>query len=305
MLKKWTYLLLGILLILSISGCKKESPAEGEKIVSIYYVNNEETKVGSYEYGLKAETLEEQMDELVEQMKTLPDKLNYKSVLTMGFELNSYKVKGGQLILDVNEQYRMMSATTEVLVRAALVRNFTQLEGIENVIMTIKGEAMTDNLGNVLGVMAADNFIDNEGNQINSYERVKLKLYYANEAGNKLVAVNRSLSYNSNIPMEKLVVEELISGTGFDEAYPIMNETTKIISISVQDGICYVNFDGSFLNQTYNVTAEVTVYAIANSLVELPNVNKVQISVNGTTDIMYMETLSLSNYYERNLDLME
>ena len=305
MLKKWTYLLLGILLILSISGCKKESPAEGEKIVSIYYVNNEETKVGSYEYGLKAETLEEQMDELVEQMKTLPDKLNYKSVLTMGFELNSYKVKGGQLILDVNEQYRMMSATTEVLVRAALVRNFTQLEGIENVIMTIKGEAMTDNLGNVLGVMAADSFIDNEGNQINSYERVKLKLYYANETGNKLVAVNRSLSYNSNIPMEKLVVEELISGTGFDEAYPIMNETTKIISISVQDGICYVNFDGSFLNQPYNVTAEVTVYAIANSLVELPNVNKVQISVNGTTDIMYMETLSLSNYYERNLDLME
>lgn len=305
MRKKWIYILLVILSVLGITGCQKEESVSDEKLVSIYYVNNAETKVESYDYVLQSTSVKEQMDELVEQMKILPDKLNYKPVLTMGFELESYKVNNGQLVLDVNEKYRNMTATTEVLVRAALVRNFTQLDGVENVLMTIKGEAMTDSLGNLIGVMTADTFVDNAGDQINSYERVKLKLYYANEEGNKLVSINRTLSYNSNIPLEKLVVEELISGTGLEEAYPIMNETTKIVSISIQDGVCYVNFDGGFLNQTYNVTPEVTIYAIANSLVELANVNKVQISVNGTTDIMYMETLDLANYYERNLELME
>ena len=43
----------------------------------------------------------------------------------------------------------------------------------------------------------------------------------------------------------------------------------------------------------------------ANSLVELPNVNKVQIAVNGKTDIVYRETFNLSNLYERNLDLVK
>lgn len=305
MLKKWKYLMLCMMLILGLGGCNSKETPEDANVISIYYVNNETTKVGSYEYALQGETLQEQMDELVLEMQTLPSKLNYKSVLTMGFELNSYKVNNGQLVLDVNEQYRTLPATTEVLVRAALVRNFTQLSGIENVMMTVKGEALTDSLGGLVGMMNKDTFVDNQGAQINSYERVKLKLYFANEDGNKLVAVNRTLSYNSNIPLEKLVVEELISGPGLEEVYPIMNETTKIVSISVQDGTCYVNFDGGFLNQTYNVTPEVTVYAIANSLVELANINKVQISVNGTTEIMYMETLNLSNYYERNLDLLE
>jgi len=305
MQKKCRCILLGLLLVLGLSGCKKEETISDENAISIYYVNNAETKVECYEYVLQSEILQEQMDEVVEQMKTLPDKLNYKPVLTMGFELESYKINNGQLVLDVNEKYRNMTATTEVLVRAALVRNFTQLNGVENVLMTVKGEAITDSLGNLIGIMTADTFVDNAGDQINSYERVKLKLYYANKEGNKLVSVNRTLSYNSNIPLEKIVVEELISGTGLEDAYPIMNETTKIVSISIQDGVCYVNFDGGFLNQTYNVTPEVTIYAIANSLVELANVNKVQISVNGTTEIMYMETLDLGNYYERKLDLME
>ena len=59
------------------------------------------------------------------------------------------------------------------------------------------------------------------------------------------------------------------------------------------------------MKQLYNVTADVVIYSIANSLVELPNVNKVQIAVNGKTDIVYRETFNLSNLYERNLDLVK
>ena len=64
-----------------------------------------------------------------------------------------------------------------------------------------------------------------------------------------------------------------------------------------------MNLDSGFGNQIYNVTPEVTVYSLVNSLVELSNVNKVQISINGETNINYRETLSLSLLFERNLDL--
>ena len=59
------------------------------------------------------------------------------------------------------------------------------------------------------------------------------------------------------------------------------------------------------MTQIYNVTADVVIYSIVNSLVELSNVNKVQIAVNGKTDIVFRETFNLVNLYERNLELIK
>ena len=66
-----------------------------------------------------------------------------------------------------------------------------------------------------------------------------------------------------------------------------------------------MDLDNMFLTQIYNVTPEVTIYSITNSLVELPNINKVQISVNGDTSVSYKENMSLSTVFERNLELVE
>ena len=121
----------------------------------------------------------------------------------------------------------------------------------------------------------------------------------------KLVEVIKPVEYNSNISMEKLVVEYLVKGPDSEDVYPVINPGTKILGVTVKDGICYVNLDENFLTQIYNVTADVAVYSIVNSLVELSNVNKVQIAVNGKTDIVFRETFNLVNLYERNLELIK
>ena len=106
--------------------------------------------------------------------------------------------------------------------------------------------------------------------------------------------------------MERLVVEQLIAGVGEGEkAFPTINPGTKIVSVNVKDGICYVNLDNAFLTQIYNVTPEVTIYSITNSLVEIANVNKVQISINGDRNITYKECINFSSVFERNLELVE
>ncbi|MDE5679794.1 MAG: GerMN domain-containing protein, partial [Lachnospiraceae bacterium] len=182
-----------------------------------------------------------------------------------------------------------------------------QVEGIKYVAITVEGGQLHDSLGNVVGLMSAEQFIDNAGNEINAYDKVRLRLYFANEDGTALIATNRTMAYNTNISLERLVVEQLLSGPGADVAdvvYPVINPNTKIVSVSVRDGICYVNFDENFLNQTYNVSSEVAIYSIVNSLGELTSVNRVQISVNGETDIMYRESISLSTVFERNLELI-
>jgi germination protein M len=193
-----------------------------------------------------------------------------------------------------------------VLVRAAIVRTLTQIPEISYVAFTIQGEMLMDSAGNAVGPMAADTFIDNAGNEINAYEKVNLRLYFANEAGDSLVEENRrNVVYNSNIPLEKLVVEQLIEGPMAEGGYPTINPLTKLVSVNVKDGVCYVDLSEDFLSQPYNVNSEVTIYSITNSLVELSNVNKVQISVNGETNISYRENIKLSTVFERNLDLLD
>ena len=110
----------------------------------------------------------------------------------------------------------------------------------------------------------------------------------------------RTKEYSSNVSMEKLIVEELIKGPNAAGIYATINPQTKVANVIVQDGICYVNLDESFLTQVPNVTAEVTVYSIVNSLVQLKNVKKVQISINGDSNLIYRDKFNLADYYEGN-----
>lgn len=293
-----------VLMALMAAACGKEDKTGGT-IYQIYYVNKEETKIFSTEYGSETEDTEALLDELIEQLGITGERMEYIAPLANDFALLDYTLDNGQLTMNFDEQYKKMDVIREVLVRAAIVRTLTQIPDINYVAFTIQGEMLTDSMGMAVGTMAADTFIDNAGNEINMYEKANLRLYFANEAGDALVEENRrNVVYNSNISMEKLVVEQVLKGPQMQGAYPTINPLTKIVSVNVKDGVCYVNFNEEFLNQPYNVSSEVTIYSITNSLVELSNVNKVQISVNGETNISYRENISLNNVFERNLDLL-
>lgn len=286
--------------------CAQKQDEQPGYAYKVYYINSDETAIFSSEYRTQEEDQEALLKELLEQLGTVPEKLEYKAPVSGAVKLRSYTINKDQLVLDFEESYRSQSATTEVLTRAAIVRTLTQIKGIQYISFQINSEPLTDALGSLVGVMNADLFIDNEGNEINTYERVKLTLYLANEEGNKLTTVTRSVVYNSNIPMERLILEQLIAGPlEGEKAYPTINQNTKIVSVNVKDGTCYVNLDNTFLTQTCPVSSEVTIYSITNSLAEQPGINKVQISINGDANVNYKENINLSTFFERNLGLLE
>ena len=201
--------------------------------------------------------------------------------------------------------YKDLDTALEVLARAAIVSTLTQLQGVDFVSITVQGEPLLDVLGNPVGVMSKELFIKNAGEEINSYDKVKMTLYFANEQGDGLIEINRTLAYQNIVSMEKLVVEQIIAGPSNEESYPTMNPETNVISATIKDGVCYVNLDETFLTQPYNVSAEVTIYSIVNSLAELSNVNKVQISIEGKNNLSYREQIDLMTLFERNLDLLK
>ena len=294
------YVLTGMLLMLLavLTGCGTREPETGKKI-SVYYVNTAETKVEVHDQYLNTKTSEEQLEETMTFLSTTQEKLEYKAPFDMGFQVLDYEVEDGKLVINVDKAYSELSVTTEVLVRAAVVRTLTQLSNVKYVTITVEGSQLYDNAGELVGWMNAEQFINNDGNEINTYELVKVKLYFANADGDKLIAAYREKHYSTNTPLERFVVEELIAGPSgqIEGLYPVINPETKIINILTKDGICYVNLDSSFLTVVNNVSTEVAVYSIVNSLVELDNINKVQILVNGEVP----STFSNSTF-ERNLD---
>lgn len=303
--KKWL-LLPVISALLLVCACGQQGKKSVGKIYKIYYVNHDETGVIFNEYVTETTDRDELLGELLQQMETRSEKLEYKAPISGTFQLLGATFSEDQLILNFDENYRLQPVISEILVRAAIVRTLTQIDGVSYLSFQVNSEPLLDASGALVGVMNADQFIDNAGNEINTYEKVKLTLYLADEEGDGLKPVTRTVVYNSNISMERLVVDQLIAGPNENEAaFPTINPDTRVVSVNVQDRICYVNLDSTFLTQIYNVTSEVTIYSITNSLVELNNVNKVQISINGDTNVNYKENISLSTVFERNLEIVE
>lgn len=287
------------------TACANRSAGREGTAYRIYYVSNDETKIVEREYVSATTDTELLFDEMLGQLATIPEKVEYETPLATEISVSGHTLDNGLLTLDFDERYKNLYGIREILVRASIVRTVTQLPGVERVAFTVAGEQLTDRTGTAVGVMAADTFIENAGNEINAYEKVNLRLYFANETGDRLVQENRrNVVYNSNISLEKLVVEKLVEGPMVEGAYPTINPTTKIISVTVQDGTCYVNLNNDFRSQPYNVASDVTIYSITNSLAELPNVNRVQISINGETNLSYRENINLNTVFERNLDIL-
>ena len=295
-------LIMGLCLCTACAGRNTEQQGTAWQI---YYVNNDETKIVGREYVSQTTDTELLFEEMLDELARIPEKMEYETPLASEISVRQHTMDNGLLTLDFDESYKKLRGVREILIRASIVRTMTQLPGVERVAFTVKGEQLTDGTGAAVGIMTADSFIENAGNEINAYEKVNLRLYFANETGDRLVEENRrNVVYNSNISLEKLVVEKLVEGPAAEGAYPTVNPMTKIISVTVQDGTCYVNLNNDFLSQPYNVASDVTIYSITNSLVELPNVNRVQISINGETNLSYRENMSLNTVYERNLDIL-
>ena len=297
--------LLCFLMLLLMGGCGKQDTSTVSKDrYSIYYLNREETKISEFAYYTETKEPMKVLSELLQVLAQTPKNVGYHETIS-NFLVTEYSINGDVVQISVDEKYKNLAPTTEVLTRAAIVRTLAQIEGISYVSMKLEDKELTDHTGAVMNAMSADQFVDNAGNEINTYENVRLTLYFAAENGKHLRKAIRSVEYNSNISLERVVVESLIGGPIGEELYPTINPNTKIISVTVKDKICYVNLSEEFLSQQYSVLPEVTIYSLANSLIELNSVNKVQIAIAGETNLVFRESISLSSPFERNLDILK
>lgn len=298
------FFLLGVLLCLGMAGCSGQNEEE-ESGYRIWYINKDETRL-AYEYReIRAENTEGLLNEALEFLREEPEDENYKPPLPEDVRIESYEIEHNQLYLNFSVEYMDMLKVYEVLCRAALVRTLCQIPEIDYIGFRVADQPLMDLRGKAIGLMNEDQFIENAGEEINAYRTADLTLYYTNETGDKLVSQRVPMEYNSNISLEKLIVERLIDGPPYEGAYPTIPANTRLVSVSVRDGICYVNLDAGFLETGYNVTESIPIYSIVNSLIRNTDAQKVQISIDGETNRIFRESISFDTIFERNEELVE
>ena len=197
-MRRW-FSVLAVLILLA--GCSRSESEEETADYFMYYLSLDGNQVVEDACEPEASQREELIQEFAEKFNETPEKEDYQRLLAKDVEIGSWTLEDSTLTLEIQGPYESMSRPREVLVRAGLVRGFTQIPEVERVQITTENGELKDSSGNVIGPMTRESFVENAGKEINNYQYTTLTLYFANETGDRLVPETRSVYYSTSMPL--------------------------------------------------------------------------------------------------------
>lgn len=291
------------MILLLLPACKKEQAKAAP--YKIYYLNIEQNGLLEKAYTGEVSDTEKAVEEMLDCLKKGTDQIEEQPVIPESVKIEKYKLEQGRLALFFSEEYLQMDVVHEVLLRAAVVRSVTQLDRVKLVAFYVDGEPLKNHDGKEYGYFQSDDFVQNTGASINSYEETTMKLYFASEEGDALAAQSVKVKHNSNAALEKAIVEQLMRGPSGGKLQRTIPKGTRLLGVSIKEGICYLNFDEGLNTIVPGITPEVTIYSIVNSVLECGSVGQVQIAINGESNLKFQESIDLSSAFSKNYELIK
>ena len=205
-------------------------------------------------------------------------------VIPDGISISSYTVEDDIIHIDLSGDYGSLSSSVKLLLTAGLTKTFEQINGIEGVNITIKKQPLLDTEGKELGILSDDEFVIHSGDEINTYSKMQMTLYFPDGSGT-IVPETRTVYYKSSVPTEQLVMQELIKGPYEAGHQSLFASNANFLNVNIQKKICYVNFDESISQALSGYDVNKALQAIVRSMSSVCGIDKVQFSVNGDTAV--------------------
>ncbi len=262
--------------------------------VSLYFSNSSKdslvTEKASVDEFLRKDTVgfvRKIMKLLLEGPKTE----GYKAVIPSDVKLRGVsleKEEEGTVNIDLSKEYLSLRKkdspnSDELLARYSIICTLCQFEEIKKVKIYVDGKDMLALSGDneILLAMGSNNIMIDSPSSIDTKTEKFVTLYFTDKNGVNLYPETHKATMADN-SLEKTVVNELIRGPVSGSYVRTFPESVQLISVETTGGICFVNFSGAFMPKEEDSFSQRTaVYSVVNSLTRLPDIEKVQILIDG------------------------
>lgn len=309
-MRKIKSMLLFTLALFFLAGCGKSSRGEDPDKDYLYYINSAETKVVYQEYEVVEKQEVDIVTDIIKALQKDPKDLSNKKTIPDNVNLPTVDFLGnGKIRLNFDGTYNQLTGIQELLRRAAIVKTLCQFQFVNSVEFYVEDNPLTDVDGKQVGGMTNSSFIEG----FNYVEVQSIVLYYANSDKTLLKGIDATANYDGSSTLERIVIDQLIKGTegidNLEKYYGAIHDTipegTECNSINTVDYTCYVDLSKEFLDGRKDVSDEMILYSIVNSLTNLSTINKVKFTIDGESVSSFGSIKNFDQYFEMNYNLIE
>lgn len=294
-MKKITAFVISIILVCGLAGCGRRGKDDnqkayriGESEVNIYSPKANDIVCEDEQYQLR------QPDSMTASVEEIMD--IFVGNITSKLKYHTYMFdEDNNLSLEFVIENGELDKEYELLFKASLCKTLFQIAAIGNIQINITCQDT--------GVVDSTSY-DRESFYFFGYDPEldldtrNVKIYHTDESGERLVTEWMVCNPKAYETVEQCMLEQM-------EENNMLPSGTKVESISINSGICYVKLTKTFANKLGNASSEVVVYSIVNSIVSLGEVEQVVINVEGNSSNIYRGSVDISKPLGFNEDLVK
>lgn len=298
--------LLCVVVLSASVGCSTNSGSvKNTSGPKIYLVNQENKSIESIDVDLKEIVDQSNVTEIIDYVFILLNNgvssSTYEPVIKDLNIIRYYNVDDKNVTINFNKVYYDLPIEEEIYLRTSIVKSLTSFEQIDSVEIFVNGVPLR--LNDVIIGRQYDKDIMVTYDEANLREDAEsVILYFPGEDLSRLVATYTTVSITPNRKLEEIIVEEL-----FKQERNIMPNDVKLLNVYTHEGICFVDFSAEFQTSMLpsGISERIAIYALVNSLSELPNITNVQILVEGEKASTFQGNLNLNRIFTNNYSLIE
>lgn len=276
-----------------------------EKVsIDLYFINEDGTGIVSNPQKIRYKDEEDLIRSALEMLRKGPPAGKLGDIMPKDTEISGIEFSGGGfLTVYFSDKFLSEDPSRNVLNVYAVVKTLCSTAHVSSVKVLVNGQPVKDRDGKPLEYISASD-INLETEEYRSELR-EVGLYFADSSGKKLVCEKRTIKITDQQPIEQYIINELIKGTKNKKLKSLLSDKTVLVSVEVQENICYLNFKSNFLTDNSG-TAEhekMVIYSIVNSLTELQMLARVQFYMDGKR-VDNFGSVEINDYIERNTSII-
>lgn len=286
-----TGLLILLLLAALLGGCV--AVPDAQEPLALYYRRAEVayTENGLIDSENADRDLERSPAALADRYFAGPDNETLVSPFPKGTALVSCTQEDGVLALDLTENFAELSGVDLSLALTCISLTFSQLDDVELVEVSV-GDNLMDGQEQIRlsqeQVLLADNSLEIAENMLN--------VYYADEQYRYLIAAEEKTKLETVEEQAAYAISMLGAEPESETQHATLPAGTEILDLSIEDGLCIVDFSVDFYRNRPSSEAEerLTILSVVDTLTEFEEIESVQ---------FYVEGEVLTTYYRMDLSM--